>query len=65
MEASGVSTGTANLLELAVSLVAAVFSLCLYVPAVRYRVRIASWSFALSFLAFGAFAAVMLLRLLR
>lgn len=59
------SIGTANLLELAVSLVAAVCSLCLYVPAVLYRARVASWSFAFTFLAFGAIAAWILARMLR
>jgi NADH:ubiquinone oxidoreductase subunit 2 (subunit N) len=49
---------------LAISLVTAACSSCLYVLAVLYRARGASRSAALTFLVFGAFAAVMLARIL-
>ena len=59
------NTQTGNLLMFAVSLLAAVCSLCLYVPAVLYRARAGSRSLVLSFLVLGAVAVVMLVRLLR
>jgi len=59
------SVQTRDILMLVLSLATAVCSLCLYVAAVLYRTREASRSFALSFLVFGAFAAFMLVRLLR
>jgi len=50
---------------LVISLATAVCSLCLYVGALLYRARAVSRISVLSLLAFGAFAAVMLMRLLR
>jgi len=58
----GVSIQTRDILMLVISLATAVCSLCLYVAAVLYRARAASRISVLSFLAFGALAAVMLLR---
>jgi len=49
---------------LAISLATTACSACLYVLAVLYRARAASRSFALTFLAFDAFAVVMAVRLL-
>lgn len=59
------STSTADVLGLAISLLAAVCSLCLYVPAVLYRTWSVVWSSGLSLLAFGVIAVVMLARVLR
>jgi hypothetical protein len=50
---------------LVISLASAVCSLCLYVGAVLYRARAASRISVLSFVGFGAFAVLMLVRLLR
>ncbi len=59
------SIQTRDILMLVISLATAVCSLCLYVGAVLYRARAASRISVLSFLGFGAFAALMLVRLLR
>ncbi len=59
------SIHTRDILMLVISLASAVCSVYLYVGAVLYRARAASRSFALSFLVFGAFAVLMLVRLLR
>ncbi len=59
------STQARDILELAISLITVVCSACLYVAAVLHRARAASRLVALSFLGFGAFAAVMLVRILR
>jgi hypothetical protein len=56
---------TRDVVMLVISLLTAACSACLYVAAVLYRARAASRSFALTFLVFGAFAAVMLARILR
>jgi len=60
-----VTLKTSEIVMLAISLATTVVSLCLYVAAVLYRARAASRLAALSFLAFGAYAVVMLARLLR
>jgi len=60
-----VSIQTRDILMLVISLATAVCSLCLYVGALLYRARAVSRISVLSLLAFGAFAAVMLMRLLR
>ena len=49
---------------LAISLLAAVCSLCLYVPAVLYRAWAACWAFGLTLLVFGIVAVVLFARLL-
>ena len=59
------SIQTRDILMLVISLATAVCSLCLYAAAVLDRARVASRISVLSFLAFGAFAVVMLLRILR
>ena len=59
------SNETANLLELAISLLAAVCSLCLYVLAVLYKAWGVVWSSGLTLFVFGVFAVVMLARVLR
>jgi hypothetical protein len=59
-----VSIVTRDALMLAISLLAAVGSLCLYVPAVRHRAWAAVWSFGLSLLVFGVAAVVLFARLL-
>jgi len=43
----------------AISLLTAVISLCLYVPAVRYRAWGAIWSFGVALFVFGIAAAVL------
>jgi len=58
------STQTSDALILAISLTTAACSACLYVAAVLHRARAASRSFALTFLVFGALAALMTARLL-
>src|SRR5215216_5495146 len=64
MGALKVSIQTRDVLMLVVSLTAAVYSLCLYVPAVLYRAWAAVWSFGLSLLVFGVISVVMLARVL-
>ncbi len=48
----------------AISLLAAVLSACLYVPAVRYRAWGAVWSFGITLFVFGIAAVVLFARLL-
>ena len=48
----------------AISVLAAVGSLCLYVPAVRYRAWGAVWAFGTTLFAFGVAAVVLFARLL-
>ena len=52
----GVSIQTRDVLMLAISLLAAASSVCLYGPAVLYRAWAAVWSFGLSLLVFGVIA---------
>jgi hypothetical protein len=58
------STLTCDALMLAISLLAAAASLCLYVPAVLCRAWAAVWSFGLTLLVFGVVAVVLFARLL-
>ena len=58
------SAATRDEVMLAISLLAAVLSACLYVPAVRHRAWGAVFSFGLSLLAFGVLAVVLFARLL-
>ena len=55
---------TRDEIMLAISLLAAVGSACLYVPAVRYRAWGAVWSFGISLFVFGIAAVVLFARLL-
>ena len=55
---------TRDEIMLAISLLAAVCSACLYVPAVRHRAWWAVFSFGLSLLVFGVAAVVLFARLL-
>jgi hypothetical protein len=48
----------------AISLLAAVSSACLYVPAVRYQAWAAVWAFGLTLFVFGIAAVVLFARLL-
>jgi hypothetical protein len=59
-----VSIVTRDALMLAISLLAAAASACLYVPAVRYRAWGAVWSFGVSLFVFGIAAVVLFARLL-
>lgn len=59
------SIQTRDVLMLAISLLAAVCSLCLYVLAVLYRAWAACWAFGLTLLVFGIVAVVLFARLLR
>jgi hypothetical protein len=59
-----VSIVTRDALMLAISLLAAATSACLYVPAVRYRAWGAVWSFGVSLFVFGIAAVVLFARLL-
>jgi hypothetical protein len=59
-----VSIVTRDTLMLAISLLAAVSSACLYVPAVRYRAWGAVWSFGITLFLFGIAAVVLFARLL-
>jgi hypothetical protein len=65
MGALKVSIQTRDVLMLVVSLLAAACSLCLYVPAVRYRAWAAVWCFGVTLLVFGVISVVMLARVLR
>ena len=56
---------TRDVVMLVISLLTAACSACLYVLAVLYRARAASRSFALTFLVFGAFAVVLLARVIQ
>ena len=55
---------TRDTIMFAISLLAAVGSLCLYVPAVRYRAWWVVWSFGLTLFVFGIAAVVLFARLL-
>jgi hypothetical protein len=55
---------TRDILMFAISLLAAVVSLCLYVPAVRYGVWWAVWPFGITLFVFGIAAVVLFARLL-
>ena len=58
------SAATRDGVMFAISLLAAVLSLCLYVSAVRYRAWGAVWSFGIALFAFGILAVVLFARLL-
>jgi hypothetical protein len=58
------SAATRDEVMFTISLLAAVVSLCLYVPAVRYRVWGAVWSFGITLFVFGIAAVVLFARLL-
>ena len=58
------SLETRDAIMLAISLLAAVASLCLYVPAVLNRAWAAVWAFGISLFVFGIIAVVLLARLL-
>jgi hypothetical protein len=60
-----VSTETRDVLMLAISLLAAASSVCLYVAAVLYRAWAACWSFGITLFVFGVIAVVMLARVLQ
>jgi hypothetical protein len=59
-----VSAATRDALMFAISLLTAASSACLYVPAVRYRVWGAVWSFGVTLFVFGIAAVVLFARLL-
>ena len=58
------SLETRDAIMIAISLLAAACSACLYVPAVLYRAWAAVWSLGLSLLVFGVVAVVLFARLL-
>ena len=58
------STATRDEIMFVVSLLAAVLSACLYVPAVRYRAWGAVWSFGITLFVFGIASVVLFARLL-
>ena len=58
------SAATRDEIMFAISLLAAVVSPCLYVPAVRYRAWGAVWSFGITLFVFGIAAVVLFARLL-
>jgi hypothetical protein len=58
------SAATRDEIMFAVSLLAAVISLSLYVPAVRYRAWGAVWSFGIALFVFGIAAVILFARLL-
>jgi hypothetical protein len=58
------SVATRDGIMLAISLIAAVVSACLYVPAVRHRAWGAVWSFGIALFVFGIAAVVLFARLL-
>ena len=57
------SAAPRDAIMLAISLIAAVGSLCLYMPAVRYRAWAAVFSFRIALFAFGVSAVVPFARL--
>jgi len=59
-----VSIHTRDVLMLAISLLTATCSVCLYVLAVLYRAWAAVWAFGVTLLVFGVFAVVMLARVI-
>jgi len=58
------SAATRDEIMFAISLLAAVVSLCLYVPAVRCRAWAAVWSFGITLFVFGIAGVVLFARLL-
>ena len=58
------SAATRDGVMFAISLLAAVLSACLYVPAVRYRAWGAVWSFGITLFVCGIAAVVLFARLL-
>jgi hypothetical protein len=58
------SAATRDGIMLAISLLAAACSLCLYVPAVRYRAWGAVFSFGIALFVFGITAVILFARLL-
>jgi hypothetical protein len=60
-----VSAATRAEVMFVISLIAAVCSACLYVPAVRYRAWDAVWSFGITLFVCGIAAVVLFARLLR
>ena len=58
------SAATRDGVMFAISLLAAVVSLCLYVPAVRYQAWGAVWSFGITLFVCGIAAVVLFARLL-
>jgi hypothetical protein len=58
------SLATRDIIMLMISLLAAVSSACLYVPAVRYQAWAAVWAFGLTLFVFGMAAVVLFARLL-
>ena len=58
------SAATRDEIMFAISLLVAAISVCLYVPAVRYRAWGAVWSFGITLLVFGVAAVVLFARLL-
>jgi hypothetical protein len=58
------SAATRDEIMFAISLLVAAVSLCLYVPAVRYRAWGAVWSFGITLLVFGIAAVILFARLL-
>jgi hypothetical protein len=59
-----VSAATRDAIMFVISLIAAVSSACLYVPAVRYRAWGAVFSFGITLFVFGVTAVVLFARLL-
>lgn len=57
------SAATRDAIMFAISLIAAVISLCLYVPAVLNRAWAAVWAFGIALFVFGIFAVVLFARL--
>lgn len=55
---------TRDIIMFVISLLAAVISACLYVPAVRYQAWAAVWAFGLTLFVFGMAAVVLFARLL-
>ena len=58
------SLHTRDAIMFATSLLAAVSSACLYVPAVRYQAWAAVWAFGITLFVFGIAAVVLFARLL-
>ena len=58
------STATRDGIMLAVSLLAAAGSACLYAPAVRYQAWGVVWSFGIALFVFGVISVVLFARLL-
>jgi hypothetical protein len=58
------SAATRDEIMFVISLIGAVCSACLYVPAVRYRAWGAAWSFGITLFVFGIAAVILFARLL-